>query len=85
MVTGCGCHDPLVFGHQLRCSVLLGPADAGMTLATDGSGMWGYMARYNRGIARDNAGQAARKSAAVYSAPPIKPLWWARIKGTITR
>ena len=29
MVTGCGCHDPIVFGHQEACRLGLGPRSAG--------------------------------------------------------
>lgn len=31
MVTGCGCVDPLVFGHGWRCELDLGPHVAGGT------------------------------------------------------
>lgn len=29
MVTGCGCHDPIVFGHQRPCQLGLGPIRTG--------------------------------------------------------
>jgi len=29
VVTGCGCHDPAVFGHQDLCEDRLGPRSAG--------------------------------------------------------
>lgn len=47
MVTGCGCHDPIVFGHQVCCRDGLGPREMGGRRGINALTMPDYQARYD--------------------------------------
>lgn len=79
MVTGCACHDVLVFGHGIKCSAGLGPVRQGGVPRNQGPTLWSSSTRYDPDTPQDIERRQAE------SAENNRRKWLARNRADIIR